>query len=129
MKYEYDVFAHAPNQLEIERLEAEVDRLTLAVSGAETRGKYQGRAAAEADFAQKTLDYSQGCDSGKVDFLEYCGLDEYLPSAELYVTFRVSIDTATDERVSDAEYDITNQISSMYGDYFGDPWDIGVERM
>lgn len=60
--------------------------LEEAIRSAELRG----RNGARERFAHQVMEYSNGCVSGKKDFLEYAGLEDYLPVNEAVFTVRVT---------------------------------------
>ncbi len=70
-------------------------------------------------FAQQVMDYSEGCPKGKVEFLEYCGIEVPTEST----TFTIEVTHYVGTEPSDIVTDINDCISSGRDSELIQDWD------
>lgn len=64
-------------------------------------------------LVQEIIDYEEGCEEGKVRFIEYLGLEEYLPSNTLTVTFQIDVGYCSEDSMSSVENDVAYELNRM----------------
>lgn len=103
---------------EIRRMQEELDRLTSA--NRELSNNLRNK---DDWFVRQVIEFHEGCDSGKRDFIESCGLS--VPTDTVEVTVTLEIDVFTAESIDAADWmDDAVRRQVDYSDYPIVGWDI-----
>ena len=103
IKFDYDMFISANMREEIGKIigcgqdRMQVGKLSTFTEAAREQGHHEGAAEAQQKFASTVWEYDRGCNEGKAEFLDECGLKHLIPTETIEVTVEFVVPEGTDE--------------------------------